>query len=81
MGQRLFLDLFCLANDSADLTLPVGCISTTGSYSKIPLLSWRFEALSLVATLHSRCTSPFRAASMDVGLHLPMAPRSASNAT
>jgi hypothetical protein len=68
MCQGLSRDLFCLANDSEDLTLLIGCMATTGSYSKIPFLSWRFSALSSVTTTRRRCTSLWRATSGDVGL-------------
>lgn len=80
MGQGLLRDLFCLANDSEDLTLLVGCIATTGSYNKSPFFSCRFSTLSSVTTTRSRCTSLCRAASADVGLRPLLAWRSASNA-
>lgn len=80
MGQGLARDLFCLANDSEDLALLVGCIATPWSYNKSPFFSCRFSTLSSVTTTRSRCTSLCRAASTDVGLRPLLAWRSAANA-
>lgn len=57
MRQGLSRDLFCLANDSEDLTLLVGCMATAGSYNKSPFFSCRFSMLSSVTTTRKRCTS------------------------